>query len=181
MIYDEIEEYIAGYPIYQYAFIDSSEIEFSDRVRTICKKECSRYGHSWSCPPAVGSVKSCQKVCMNYPKALLFSTVAEVEDYSNMDRLLETKEEHELITRQILHYLKDNGVVCYALSSESCSICDKCAYPKACRHPEAVLPCIESHGIVVMNAIEKSSMDFYLGENTVLWFTLIFLKDVYEF
>ena len=39
MIYDEIEEYIAGYPIYQYAFMDSAEVEFSDRGRTICKKE----------------------------------------------------------------------------------------------------------------------------------------------
>jgi predicted metal-binding protein len=181
MIYDEIEEYIAEYPLYQYAFIDSGEIEFSDRVRTICKKECARYGHSWSCPPAVGSVKGCQKLCANYPKALLFSTVAEVEDYSNFDKLLESKEEHEMITRQIVRYLKEHDVVCYTLSSDSCSICDKCAYPKACRHPEAVLPCIESHGIVVMNAIEKCHMDFYLGENMVLWFTLVFLKNVYEF
>ena len=47
MIYDEIEEYIAEYPIYQYAFIDSKKIEFSDRVRTICKKECE-YDSLWT-------------------------------------------------------------------------------------------------------------------------------------
>ena len=146
MIYDEIEEYIAGYPIYQYAFMDSAEVEFSDRVRTICKKECTRYGHSWSCPPAVGSVRSCEAICKKYPKTLLFSTVAEVEDYSNMDKLLESKEEHELITRQILRYLKEHDVICYALSSDSCSICYKCAYPKACRHPEAVGYSLESLG-----------------------------------
>ena len=99
----------------------------------------------------------------------------------NMDRLLETKEDHELITRQITRYLRENDVICYPLSSDSCSICEKCAYPKACRHPEAVLPCIESHGIVIMNAIEKCHMDFFLGENMVLWFTLIFLKNVYDF
>ena len=54
---DEIEEYICQYPIYQYTFAETEELEFSDKVRTICRKECSRYGHSWSCPPAVGSVK----------------------------------------------------------------------------------------------------------------------------
>ena len=119
MIYDEIEEYICQYPIYQYTFAETEELEFSDKVRTICRKECSRYGHSWSCPPAVGSVKSCHTLCLSYPKALLFSTVAEVEDYSDMDRLLETKEEHELITRQIVKYLKDHGVICYTMSSDS--------------------------------------------------------------
>lgn len=181
MIYDEIEEYISQYPIYQYAFADTDQIEFSDKVRTICKKECKQYGHSWSCPPAVGSVKTCRKVCLSYPKALLFSTVAEVEDYSDFERLLETREDHELITRKIVKYLKEQGVICYTLSSDSCSICDKCAYPRECRHKEAVIPCIESHGIVLMNAIEKYHMDFYLGEQTVLWFTMIFLKNVSDF
>ena len=178
MLYEEIEDYIAEYPIYQYAFINTKDIEFSDRVRTICKRECKRYGHSWSCPPAVGSVKSCKASCRSFEKALLFSTVADVPDYTDMDRLLETKDDHELITRQILKHLKGEGVDCYALSSDSCNICDKCAYPKACKHPEAMLPCIESHGIVVMNAIEKCHMDFYLGDTTVLWFTLIFLNGV---
>jgi predicted metal-binding protein len=181
MIYDEIEEYICQYPIYQYAFAETEELEFSDKVRSICRKECSRYGHSWSCPPAVGSVKSCHTLCLSYPKALLFSTVAEVEDYSDMDKLLESKEEHELITRQIVKHLKDHGVICYTLSSDSCSICDKCAYPRECRHKEAVIPCIESHGIVLMNAIEKYHMDFYLGDQNVLWFSLIFLKNVHDF
>ena len=47
MTQTEIEEYITQFPIYQYAFVKPEDIEFNDRVRQICKKECSRYGASW--------------------------------------------------------------------------------------------------------------------------------------
>ena len=50
MTQTEIEEYITQFPIYQYAFVKPEDIEFNDRVRQICKKECSRYGASWSLP-----------------------------------------------------------------------------------------------------------------------------------
>ena len=50
MTREEIEEFITQFPIYQYAFTEPSELEFNERVRAICKKECPRYGNSWSCP-----------------------------------------------------------------------------------------------------------------------------------
>ena len=53
MTKDEIESFITQFPIYQYQFLTPDEIEYNDRVRMICKKECPRYGTSWSCPPAV--------------------------------------------------------------------------------------------------------------------------------
>ena len=114
MTQTEIEEYITQFPIYQYAFVKPEDIEFNDRVRQICKKECSRYGASWS----------------------------------------------------------------FALSSDSCQLCDKCTYPRGgCRHLELMHPCIESHGIVVANLIEKNMMDYYLGEHMVIWFSMIFYKE----
>ena len=44
MTQTEIEEYITQFPIYQYAFVKPEDIEFNDRVRQICKKECSAAG-----------------------------------------------------------------------------------------------------------------------------------------
>ena len=80
MTQTEIEEYITQFPIYQYAFVKPEDIEFNDRVRQICKKECSRYGASWSCPPAVGTVEVCKERCMNYDHVLFFSSIAEVDN-----------------------------------------------------------------------------------------------------
>ena len=48
---EEIEAFITQFPIYQYAFVKPEDIDFNERVRAICKKECPRYGNSWSCPP----------------------------------------------------------------------------------------------------------------------------------
>ena len=109
MNFQAIEEYITQFPIYQYAFIKTEDIEFNDKVRAICKKECPRYGKSWSCPPAVGTVEQCKSVCRDYTHALLFSSVAEVPDYSDMAALPKTKREHEEITAEIEAYLKKEG------------------------------------------------------------------------
>ena len=177
MNFNEIERYITQFPIYQYAFLETEDIEFNDKVRQICKRECPRYGKSWSCPPAVGSVEKCKEKCRQYPHALLFSSVAEVPDYSDMNTLLKSKAEHEEITRTIEKYLKKEAWHCYTLSTDSCSICEKCTFPKrSCQHPELMHPCIESHGILLTKNIEENEMDYYLGEQYVLWFSIIFLK-----
>ena len=88
MNFKPIEEFITQFPIYQYTFLKTEDVEFNDKVRAICKKECPRYGKSWSCPPAVGSVDKCREICRKYPYVLLFSSVAEVPDYSDFDALL---------------------------------------------------------------------------------------------
>ena len=165
MNFQSIEDYITQFPIYQYAFLSIDDIEFNDKVRTICKRECPRYGKSWSCPPAVGTVDKCKERCQQYTHALLFSSVAEVPDYSNMDALLATKREHEEITAKIEAFLKQDAWRCYTLSTDSCSICDKCTYPKkSCNHPDLMHPCIESHGILLTKNIEDNNMDYYMGE-----------------
>jgi len=65
------------------------------------------------------------------------------------------------------------------LSTDSCSVCEKCAYPKKqCIHEEIMHPCIESHGIIVTNILEKYHMDYFMGENMVLWFSIIFMESI---
>ena len=54
---DRFEEFISQYPIYEYRLVDTAEIEVRERVRIICKQECERYGTTWACPPAVGSLE----------------------------------------------------------------------------------------------------------------------------
>ena len=115
---------------------------------------------------------------MNYDHVLFFSSIAEVDNIMDMDETVKTKSEHEKITREIEQHLKDKTLLTFALSSDSCQLCDKCTYPRGgCRHLELMHPCIESHGIVVANLIEKNMMDYYLGEHMVIWFSMIFYKE----
>lgn len=173
----DIDEFIAAYPVAQYAVLPSAEVPFSEKVRHICRTECPRYGKSWSCPPAVGEVADCRARCLAYPHALVFTTLAEVTDTAILSETLATRPEHEKITRALCGELIRRGAVCLSLSSESCQICSSCAYPRPCRHPELAIPCVESYGILVTELAEKCGIEFIYDMHTVTWFGVIFYDD----
>ena len=65
MSYKEtIESFIYDYPILEFHYLDRKDLIFSEKVRFLCEHECEHYGHSWACPPAIGSIESCIK---NFP------------------------------------------------------------------------------------------------------------------
>ena len=172
-----LEQQMAQLPIVQYEFFPTSELVFSEKVRTICRTQCPQYGKSWACPPAVGSVAACQAHCLSYPTALLITSLAEVADIADMEATLATREGHEELTRQVNALFRAQGVETFVLSTESCAICEHCAYPGApCRFPEKMFPCVESQGILVTDLAEKFHIDFQAGGNLVTWFSLLLYR-----
>ena len=154
-----IEQQLSALPLAQYGWIETAELEFSERIRRVCEQECPMYGKTWACPPAVGTVEECRARCLSYPHALYLTTLTEVSDIANLDETLATRAPHEAVTR------------------EACAICEHCAYPGApCRHPELMFPCVESHGIIVTALAEKEGIDFY-GGNLVTWFSLLLFRE----
>lgn len=172
-----IEAQITEYPICEYAFIDIEEIQFLDQVRYICETECPQYGKSWSCPPAVGTVAECKERCQAFSGGFLFTTMAEVTDIADLQETLATRMEHEEITRKIRDIFKEQSEELLVLSTESCAICEQCAYPDApCRHRDKMFPCLESYGILVTDLAERHSISFMSMGNVVTWFSLILYK-----
>ena len=162
-----IEQQLSALPLAQYGWIETAELEFSERIRRVCEQECPMYGKTWACPPAVGTVEECRARCLSYPHALYLTTLTEVSDIANLDETLATRAPHEAVTREDV----------MALSTEACAICEHCAYPGApCRHPELMFPCVESHGIIVTALAEKEGIDFY-GGNLVTWFSLLLFRE----
>lgn len=176
MLYQSIEQFITRFPIYQYEMIDSNKIEFDNKAQTFCKRECSRYGTSWSCPPAIGNVDKCKAKCLKFPKALIFSSIAEAED--DAPAITEARRRHGQIIKQITRFLKVNNVPCYAISTDECSLCEKCSYPKRpCLHSESMIPCIEGHGIVLVDMLGELQMDYLMEDGRRIWFGIIFLEE----
>lgn len=171
---DAVEKLLAEYPVCQYGFLKSGDVVFSDKVRYICESECGRYGRSWSCPPAVGTVEECRRRCLAYPYVLLFTTLAEVSDMENLQETLSTRADHERVVRSICRRMAKMGIDYFALSSESCAICPRCAYPEACRHRDYMLPCIESQGILVTAAAEACGIEYFYDSGTVTWYGMLF-------
>ena len=89
---------------------------------------------------------------------------------------LATRGDHEEVTEQVADMLRQQGVTPYILSTEACAICEKCAYLEGqpCRFPEKMHPCVESHGINVIPAMEALGVPFIYGENIVTWVSLLF-------
>ena len=171
----KIEEILTEFPIFQYGFLKTDQITFKEEVRCICRQECERYGTSWSCPPGVGTVEECRQKCLRYSHVLVFTTWAEVEDAADLQESLKTRNEHEAVTHAVMDRMAQAGEELFALSSDSCAICETCTYPKApCRHPDRMLPCIESHGILVTGASELLKMEYFYDSRTIQWFGMIF-------
>ncbi len=174
---ERLEARLAELPLFQFEFIDPRELTFAARIRYVCEHECRRYGTSWACPPAVGSVEACQARCLAFPHALMMTSVTEVADISDIEETLATRGPHEELTRQVRQLLEECGAAeTYVLSTDSCAHCAQCAYPGGpCRHPDRMYPCVESHGIVVTDIAEKYGIDFLSG-NLVVWFSLLFYR-----
>lgn len=175
---EKFDEFISRYPIYEYRILDTKDIFARERVRIICQTECQRYGSTWACPPAVGTLEECEAKIKSYTKAVFFSSVAEVSDVLNMEEMLATRQAHEELTTEVGNFLKSEGHEIYILSTESCDICETCSYKEGepCRHPDRMHPCLESHGVVANEIVEREAMEYNIGGNTILWFSMVLYR-----
>ena len=173
------EQQLSQLPLYSYAWIDPRQLEFNQRIRWICEHECPMYGKTWACPPGVGTVEHCAGKCRNFDNCLMIATITEVEDIADIQQTLATRPEHEEVTNQVGAFLEEQGVKPYILSTEACAICDRCAWldGQPCRYPERMHPCVESHGINVIPAMESLGVPFISGENVVTWVSLLFFSE----
>ena len=173
---EKLEAGLAELPLLGYFFIDPKGLEFSDRIRWICQHECPMYGQTWACPPGVGPVAACKAKCLNFENCLMIATITEVEDIADIEETLSTRPEHEEITNQVADLMREQGIEPYILSTEACAICEHCAYldGQPCRHPQRMHPCVESHGINVIPALEENGIEFQYGGNVVTWVSLLF-------
>ena len=176
MNWEKIEQRLLELPLYCYHIFDPGELEFSDRIRWICQRECPMYGKSWACPPAVGEVEACRERCKGYRSCLMIATATEVKEISDIDETLATRPGHEAVTNQVGEILRENGLRPYILSTEACAECDRCAWldGQPCRKPERMHPCVESHGINVVPVMEQAGLEFQYGQNVVTWISLLF-------
>ena len=172
-----LEQKLCELPVVQYEFFATEELVFTPRVRYVCETECPQYGKSWACPPGVGTVEECETRCKSYPNGLLITTMTEVRDIADIEETLATRPDHEAVTREVAALVRAEGHETYVLSTESCAICEKCAYPDGpCRYKDKMYPCVESHGILVTELAESYGIEFQAGSNVVTWFSLILYR-----
>lgn len=188
----DIKEFLveeaSQYPVCEYMFGAAADVPFSDKVLHICENECTRYGKCWACPPYAGGINDNIELIRSYKHFFLFSTVWEVAAAWDAVACLNVKKEHEAVTRSMRADLfekyglpleshdENPHPAIYTLSS-GCTICDVCSCPdEPCKHPKERLQTSESHGITIMELIEKLGMTYDFGGNTVVYFSMFFFN-----
>ena len=176
---EKLEQQLLELPLYMYAYIDPNGLEFSSRIRYICQAECPMYNRTWACPPAVGEVDACKRKCLSYSNCLLVGTITETDDIADIEATLRTRPEHEALTNEIREMFREQGIEPYILSTEACSVCERCAWldGQPCRHPERMHPCLESHGINIIPTLEENGLEFQYGSNIITWYSLLFFNE----
>lgn len=174
---ERVDGIFMGQPVFEYALMNTSELAFSDKVRFICTNECDQYGKSWVCSEQMTPLDECIARCREFLYAVVFSTISEVEGAAvGFTEHLLARREHEDVTSAIEADFKREFGDILTLST-GCLLCEKCAYPEACRHPLEKRSTTESHGILIMQTVAERGMNFDCGENVVTYFSIILFNE----
>lgn len=171
-----IDSFIGDYPVCEYVFLEREQLVFSDKVRFICENECTRYGHSWACPPVIGTIEECMERCYKFQHAILFTTAADVPDIGDFTGCLNARGDHEQLSYDLTQRFKEEFGDTLTLTT-GCMTCKECGYPDTpCRHPEQRFATIESHGIMIMQTADENGLSYNFDGHTVIYFSLIFFN-----
>ena len=165
--------------IFQYGFVNTSEIQFTQEVRAMCEvNTCQKYNKTWACPPAIGTVDECRERVQKYDKMLVFSVKCDLEDSFDFEGMKKGAEKFKQVCidvdKAISQYIDDYLV----LANEGCDKCKECTYPDApCRFPEQTHGSLEGYGIFVSKLAGQAKINYTNGANTVTYFAGIALNS----
>jgi len=147
-------------------------------VRDMCaENKCGRYGHSWSCPPACGTIEELGAKMHTYSRGIIVQTTAEMEDSFDYEAMMEGSKTHGEHFREFHDRLCEIGGDFMFLAAGSCGICKQCTYPDApCRFPERMMTSMEASGLLVNQVCKDSGIPYYYGKNTVTYTSAVLLR-----
>ena len=70
--FEKLEAFLEDFPFMNTGFLTPKDFRLSKSPHEICEVECERYGSTWACPPAVGTVRECEEDEGLSPGDLLF-------------------------------------------------------------------------------------------------------------
>ncbi|HOP10354.1 MAG TPA: DUF2284 domain-containing protein [Oscillospiraceae bacterium] len=172
---DKINEMLKPYGLNQISEIPIESIVFEDEVRKNCEANvCGRYGKTWGCPPGIGPVAGWREKAMSFTHAVMFNYVGNIEDSYDFEGMQEIGKRFGEIVSAFNKKLQEDNEKYLLFGAGSCSLCEKCTYPdEPCRHPEKMVPSMESCGMFVAKMAEPNGFKYINGTNTVTYFGLI--------
>ena len=161
------------------ALLDASTLRALPEVRDMCVSDrCRRYGKSWSCPPACGSLEVCAARMARYDAGILVQTTATLEDEFDLEVIHQTQEQHKAMFHTLARQSRLLYPDCLPLTAGSCTLCRSCTYPdRPCRFPAKRLSSMEAFGLLVSDVCRQSGLPYYYGPGTLTFTSCILVKE----
>lgn len=155
--------------------LDISTLISRKDVRDMCAADrCHVYGKNWTCPPNCGTLEECQQKLYSYSRGMLVQSVGQLKRSIDWRGTVALEKRHMENFGRVVKELRKVYPEALCLGAGGCRICEKCAYPSACRFPEQAYSSMEGYGLFVTDVCRKNNLNYYYGEKT-LAYTACFL------
>ena len=153
-------------------------IEFRQDVRDMCSADrCNKYGKSWTCPPACGTLEEIREKALKYKWGIVLQTTGKLEDAFDVDSMMETEKIQKERFDRFVERLKQENAELLPMSAGACTLCGECTYPGSpCRYPEKAFPSMESYGLLVTDTCAAAGIEYYYGPNTITYTCLVLVR-----
>ena len=151
----------------------SEDIIVADWVNLKCRYGCSKYNHSWCCPPATPDPDKVRQILSEYSQALLLEGSQHLPEFhrdNNRKRAELVRCWKGTVSLERLLFLEGYHKA-FSLVGESCSLCKKCVYPKDCRFPQEKRPSVESFSIDMVGTLQRLGITPYVATEVSETFT----------
>ncbi|HIS41406.1 MAG TPA: DUF2284 domain-containing protein [Candidatus Limiplasma pullicola] len=159
------------------AIIPQRQIVLSAEFRRICETNgCGNYGRCWMCPPDTGDIETAMAQVRRYPWALIYQTIASIEDSFDIEGMTSRAREHAQVSLHVQQAVKPLLQKPFLhLGCGGCRLCETCARRdgQPCRHPDKALASLEGSGVDVYNTTKGTSLKYINGQNTVTFFGMV--------
>lgn len=146
-------------------------------IRAMCAADqCRVYGKNWTCPPYCGSVEECAAKIRGYSKGVLLQTVGRLEKTIDTKSYRCTEQRHMEQFHYLAKLIRQEYPDALCLGSGACRICEKCAWPEACRFPEDACSSMEGFGLFVTQVCRDHGVPYYHGERTITYTACILIR-----
>ena len=150
--------------------LDISTLTPRQDVRDMCRADlCRAYGKNWTCPPHCGTLSQCDAKIKSYDHGLLLQTVGTLEKTIDTKAYRRTEQRHLAQFRQLSQQIQAQFPHALCLGSGGCRICDRCAWPEACRFPEKAYGSMEGYGLFVTQVCRDNDLQYHYGEKTITY------------
>lgn len=161
-------------------YLPGSAVVTDPVFRSICEgNACGKFGRCYMCPPDIGKIEDLMAQIKEYPHAVLYQTIGELEDSFDFEGMMDAGRNHNMcsqrIRRELAHILPHH----LHLTGGGCHLCEQCTKPDGlpCRHPNEALASLEGYGIDVYRTSQATSLRYINGENTVTYFGIILFSE----